>query len=150
MFLSELNLHECGWSISINQFLRIMKKKIILVGLIIVMSSMTAESQNTRRGYGYHDDEEYYENDYDPHDDYVLNGVEVYYSTEGYYHWEIVEKRVWIPGYVRFTRFGIEAVPGHWEIITERMRCYDVSHFPPPPVYYHKHKHHKHKRCHSH
>lgn len=49
-----------------------------------------------------------------------------YNDDRGDYRWQVVERRVWVPGYRTQGVFGIGGrnVPGHYETRTERVRVY--------------------------
>lgn len=110
-----------------------MKTKLLLLAVFVMVLGISSKAQVVYAAYHGNADE------FEPR-------VEVFYSSVGYYHWELVENRVWVPGRAIITSHGVEIIPGHWDIYTERVKCYDVRHFPPPPrPYYHKcHKKHKH------
>ncbi|MDF3077981.1 MAG: hypothetical protein K0S09_1870 [Sphingobacteriaceae bacterium] len=48
----------------------------------------------------------------------------VYTDQGGQYHWQTVEKRVWIDTYEKSTLFGKKTVPGHYEVVTDRLKIY--------------------------
>lgn len=49
-----------------------------------------------------------------------------YNDNRGEYRWEVIERRVWVPGYRTQGVFGIgsRTVPGRYEIRTERVKVY--------------------------
>ena len=48
----------------------------------------------------------------------------VYTDDRGDYHWQVIERRVWIPTHSVRGLFGSRTIPGHYEMRTERVKVY--------------------------
>ena len=86
-----------------------MKKLIILVILFAALGTTCTQAQYRQRQTAWDQ-----------------NDQNVYRDDRGEYHYEMRERRVWIPEYQTAGIFGIgrRRVPGHFEMRNERVRVY--------------------------
>ena len=79
-----------------------MKKILLTLALFAAIGAANAQSRHYDRGH---------------------NDRGIYSDNRGDYHWQVVERRVWIPTQ-RTGIFGSRVIPGHYEIRRERVKVY--------------------------
>ena len=48
----------------------------------------------------------------------------IYQDSRGEYHWQVIEREVWIPTRRVGTIFGTRTIPGHYEVRQQRVKVY--------------------------
>ncbi|MBC8052521.1 MAG: hypothetical protein H7Y13_05615 [Sphingobacteriaceae bacterium] len=51
----------------------------------------------------------------------------VYYDSRGEYHWQVIEREVWIPERRVRTVIGTRVIPGRYEVRAQRIKVYHNS-----------------------
>lgn len=91
-----------------------MKKLLTLAVFLSVLGATSVSGQTWRDD----DDRRYADN-------------RTYRDDRGDYHWQVVERRVWIPERRVRGLFGTRVIPGHYEIRNERVKVYHrKKHYP--------------------
>ncbi len=89
-------------------------KKLLTLAVFFTVLGATSVSAQTWRD----DDRRYADN-------------QSYRDDRGDYHWQVVERRVWIPERRVRGLFGSRVIPGHYEIRKERVKVYHRNkHYP--------------------
>ena len=76
----------------------------------------------------------------------------VYYDSRGEYHWQVIEREVWISERRVGTVFGTRVIPGHYEVRTQRVKIYHNNRYRDNDERYYdrNHQYNKGKKPHPH
>lgn len=55
----------------------------------------------------------------------------VFQDSRGTYHWQVIEREVWVPQHRVGTIFGTRTIPGHYEVRRQRIKVYHNSRYNP-------------------